>query len=324
MRRREFLALAGATLASPGAALAQQPAMIGFLHSGSPGPFTHLADEFRNGLADSGYVEGKNVTIQYRWAEGDLGRLPALARELAAMPIAVLATAGGEGPALAAKSATGTIPILFVMGRDPASAGLVNSMGRPEGNVTGVMQFTTELASKRLSLLRELVPDAKTIALLVNSRNSNTATQVREAEEAARASGIDLRVIAARVGDDVAAALAPLDGLEAKALVVGADPILFDHRDAFVAAVARRKLPAIYDFREFADAGGLMSYGASLLDAYRQVGRYAGQLLKGAKPAELPVVQSARFELVVNLKAARQLGVDVPPTLLLRADEVIE
>ena len=326
MRRREFIAVLAGAAAWPLAASAQQPTspVIGFLNTASPAPFTHLVAAFLLGLSQTGYVEGQNVVIEYRWAEGRYDQLPALATELVRRPVDVLVTSGGEPSAAAAKAATTTIPIVVNMGRDLVVAGLVASLARPGGNVTGVMQFTGELAAKRLSVLHELVPSAKTVALLVNPKNPNAEAQTREAQEAARMVGLQLHVLSADVESDFEVVLASLVQVQADALLVGADPSFFLRRDQFVASIARRKIPAIYDFREFVDAGGLMSYGANLADAYRQLGIYAGRALKGEKPADLPVMQSTRFELVINLKAAKALGLTVPDSLLALADEVIE
>jgi putative tryptophan/tyrosine transport system substrate-binding protein len=323
MKRRAFIGLASAALATRQAA-AQAMAEIGFLHSASPDAFLHLVAAFRQGLEKMGYVEGRSIAIDYRWAHGDYETLPALARALAARHVAVIATAGGEIPARAAKLATDAIPVLTVMGRDLVAAGLVDSLSRPGGNVTGVMQFTTEMAPIRLGLLHELVPHATRVALLVNARNPNSETQIREGEDAARKVGLGFDVLSVPIDNDLEEAFALLDKAARQALLVGAEPVLFNRRVAFVAGLARRQIPAVYDFREFADSGGLMSYGASLQDAYQQIGIYAGRILRGAKIAELPVMRSTKFELVVNLAAAKALGLAMPQSVLLRADEVIE
>jgi putative tryptophan/tyrosine transport system substrate-binding protein len=323
MKRRAFLGLAAATLATRQAA-AQAMAEIGFLHSASPDAFLHLVAAFQQGLAKMGYVEGRSIAIDYRWAHGDYETLPALARALAARHVAVIATAGGEFAARAAKQATDTIPVLTVMGRDLVAAGLVDSLSRPGGNVTGVMQFTMEMTPIRLGLLRELMPHVTRVALLVNARNPNSETQIREGEEATRNVGLGIDVLKVPIDNDLEEVFAVLDKAAPQALLVGAEPVLFNRRTVFVAGVARRGIPAVYDFREFADAGGLISYGASLQDAYQQIGIYAGRILRGARIAELPVMRSSRFELVVNLAAAKALGIAIPQSVLLRADEVIE
>jgi putative tryptophan/tyrosine transport system substrate-binding protein len=297
---------------------------IGYLASGSPGSRAPDLAAFRQGLSETGYVEGQNVTIEYRWAEGSYDRLPALAADLVARKVDVIVTTGGLPPALAAKSATSTIPIVFSAGIDPVAEGLVASLARPGGNLTGFSIFVSELMPKRLELLSELVPQAKVIAFLVNPNNAATARAVRVSQEAARAKGVQLAIVKAGSDSEIDAAFATLVQLRAGALIVDGDPFFSSRREQLVALASRRAVPAIYAWREFAAAGGLISYGPSLTAAHRQVGIYAGRILKGEKPADLPVQQPTTFELVVNLKTAKALGLTVPQTILGLADEVIE
>ena len=326
INRREFITLlGGAAVAWPLAARAQQPAMpvIGFLHSSSPEPYRLRA--FRQGLKDAGFIEGENVAIEYRWADSQIDRLPALAAELVQRRVAVIAASGGTPSILAAKAATTTIPIVFALAEDPVRLGLVASLARPSGNLTGINFFGTELAAKRLELLRELVPGAIRIAVLVDPTNAtNTETTVRGVEAAARAKGLQIQVLNASNSREVDAAFATLASERPDALLVGSTAFLADRRVQLAQLAARHAVPAIYVDRQFAEVGGLMSYGASLGDAFRQVGVYSGRILKGAKPADLPVLQSTKFELVINAPTARMLGLTVPPTLLATADEVIE
>ena len=326
INRREFITLlGGAAVAWPLAARAQQPAMpvIGFLHSSSPEPYRLRA--FRQGLKDAGFIEGENVAIEYRWADSQIDRLPALAAELVQRRVAVIAASGGMPSILAAKAATTTIPIVFALAEDPVRLGLVASLARPSGNLTGINFFGTELAAKRLELLRELVPGAIRIAVLVDPTNAtNTETTVRGVEAAARAKGLQIQVLNASNSREVDATFATLASERPDALLVGSTAFLADRRVQLAQLAARHAVPAIYVDRQFAEVGGLMSYGASLGDAFRQVGVYSGRILKGAKPADLPVLQSTKFELVINAPTARMLGLTVPPTLLATADEVIE
>ena len=326
MKRRDFVTLLGCTAAAyPLGALAQQPAMpvIGFFNSGSPEPFAHLLAGFLRGMSDGGYVEGQNFTIEYRWAEGRYDRLAALAADLVGRRVAIIVATGGEPVALAAKAASPTIPIVFAGGGDPVKAGLVASLNRPGANVTGFNQLTYELEPKRIGLLHELVPAADRIAVLVNRNNPATATAIREIEEATGRLGVKLTVVA--VGDESGfdGAFARFVREGAGALLVSADPYFNTRRAQLVALAAHFRLPALYEFREFAAAGGLASYGSNLVNAYRQVGDYTARILKGAKPADLPVLQPTVFELVINLGTAKSLAFEIPPTLLARADEVI-
>jgi putative ABC transport system substrate-binding protein len=326
MRRRELVLLLGGAMTVSRALRAQQAAMpvIGFLSSVSPGPLAAFVSAFRQGLSEAGYVEGQNLAIEYRWAEGRYDRLPALAVELVGRTVDAIVTTGGTVSARAAKSATSTIPIVSVFGGDPVADGLVASFARPGGNLTGLSILVRELMPKRLELLAEMVPQAGVIALLVNPSNPNAERIIREVQEAARAKGVQLHVLKAGTEGEIDAAFATLVQLHAGALVVAADPFFNSRREQLVALAARHAVPAIYEWREFATAGGLISYGTSLSAVYRQVGIYTGRILKGAKPDDLPVQQPTTFELVVNLNTARTLGLTVPPSILARADEVIE
>jgi putative ABC transport system substrate-binding protein len=305
---------------------AQQKAMpvIGFLSGGSPGPYAPYVAGFHQGLSETGYVEGQNVAIEYRWAEGGYDRLPALAADLVGRKVDVIAIIGGTPAALAAKSATSTIPIVFNGVADPVGAGLVASLARPGGNLTGFSNITIELMPKLLELLSELVPQARVIALLVNPNNPNAEPLFRDVKEAARAKGVKLLVLKAGSEDEIDAAFASLVQLQAGALVVDPDSLFNAQREQLVALASRHAVPAIYEGRSFAAVGGLISYGTSLTAVYHQVGVYAGRILKGEKPADLPVQQPTRFELVVNLNTAKALGLTVPPSILARADEVVE
>jgi putative tryptophan/tyrosine transport system substrate-binding protein len=327
MKRREFITLlGGAASAWPLAAHAQQPAMpvIGFLHPSSPDTFADLLRGFHRGLRDSGYVEGENVAIVYRWGENQIDRLPSLAADLVRRQVAVITT-GNIASTLAAKAATTTIPVVFLASEDPVRIGIVASLARPGGNLTGVNFFGGELAAKRLALLRELVPSAARVAVLVNPANTTvTETTVREAESAARAMGLQIQVLNASTSGEIDAAFGTFVRERPDALLVGGDSFFISRRVQLIQLEARHGIPAMYSQRQQAEAGGLMSYGASLVDAFRQTGIYAGRILKGVKPADLPVVQSSKFELVINAQTARMLGLDVPATLLARADEVIE
>ena len=300
--------------------------VIGFLGGTSPDAPSVVPSlaAFRQGLSETGYVEGQNLAIEYRWAEGRYDRLPALAADLVGRKVDVIATDGGTPSALAAKSATSTIPIVFTGVSDPVGAGLVASLARPGGNLTGFSNLTAELIPKRLELLSELVPQARVIALLVNPTNKAHQGLVRDVQEAARAKGLQLHILRAGTEGEIDAAFAAVVQLQAGALVIGGDPFFYSRHDQLVALASRHAVPAIYNRPEYTVAGGLISYGQSLAATYHQLGIYAGKILKGAKPADLPVQQPTKFELVINLKTAKALGLTVPQALLARADEVIE
>ena len=327
MRRRAFFAaLGGAALAWPLAAHSQRKAMpvIGWLSGAAAAGYVPFLAAFREGLKETGYVEGQNVAIEYRWADGNYDRLPALAAELVALKVDLIAASGGDASSRAAKDATSTIPIVFNSGDDPVATGLVTSLARPGGNLTGISFLVVELHPKRLELLSDLVPQARVIGLLVNPDSPQTERVLRGMQEAARAKGIQLLVVKASTGSEIDAAFAALSQQAPGALVVQADPFFNSRRDQLVALAARYAVPAIYEGRQFAIAGGLISYGASLTAVYRQLGIYAGKILQGAKPADLPVQQPTAFDLVINLKTAEALGLTVPDKLLALAHEVIE
>jgi ABC-type uncharacterized transport system substrate-binding protein len=326
LQRRVFITLLGGAAAWPLGARAQQPAMpvVGFLGTAAPGPFAHLVAGFRRGLQETGFVEGRNAAIEYRWADGQYDRVATLAADLVRRQVAVIVTVGGEASAAAAKAATATIPIVFNTGSDPVKLGLVTSLARPGGNATGVNIFTTELVEKRVGLLRDLVPAATTVAVLSNPNFAAAVANVRESEAAARAMGKQVVIFNASSDAEIETAFVNIVQALPGALLVGADPFFNSRRGLIVALAARHAIPAIYEWREFAEAGGLISYGTSLVGAYHQQGIYAGRILKGEKPADLPVVQLSKFELVINLNTARALGLAIPPGVLAIADEVIE
>ena len=327
LKRREFITLlSGAAAAWPLAARAQQPSMpvIGFLNSASPEPYARMVAAFRQGLNEKGYVAGQTVAIEYRWAEGRYDRVPEMAGELVRRQVAVIA-ATGTPAMLAAKAATTAIPIVFTTGTDPVQLGVVTSLNRPGGNVTGVTTLNVEVAPKRLELARELIPGTSTVAVLINRTNPETETELRIMQTAASALGLQLHVLDASTEHDFDTIFAALHQTPARVLVIaGADPFLISRSEQLAELTVRHAVPAIFQFREFVAAGGLISYGGSVTDAYRQAGIYAGRILKGEKPGELPVQQATKVELFVNLKTARTLGLTVPTALLVRADEVIE
>jgi putative ABC transport system substrate-binding protein len=324
MKRRQFISALGLAAAWPSVARAQQPSVpvVGFISGRSAVDSATVVAAFRAGLLEVGYAEPKNVTIEFRWAEGQFDRLPELARELVHRPVDVIAALGESGPV--AKAATMTIPVVFGSGGDPVQTGLVASLNRPGGNATGATFLTANLGTKRLGLLRELVPGAEIVALLVNPETSVGKVQIGDVTEAARTLGQQLLVLDAGSDQKIEAAFATLASRRVSAVLVGADPFLDTRRERIVALASQHRVPAIYQFREYAIAGGLMSYGTSISEMYRQVGIYAGRILKGEKPADLPVVQVTKFELVINLKTAKSLGVKISDNLLSIADEVID
>jgi ABC-type uncharacterized transport system substrate-binding protein len=327
MRRRDFVALLGGAAATwplPLAARAQQLDMpvIGYIHPTSPAASANLLAAFRKGLMQAGYIENQNIAIEFRWAERQYDRLPGLADELVRRQVAAIVAVGGDPVVLAAKRATTTVPIIFNTGSDPVKLGLVASLNRPGGNVTGVAQLTGELGLKQLELLRELVPTADVIGLLSNP--TNPASELRSRESAARMLGREIRIVNAASENDLNAAFESMARMKLAAFLIVGDSILLSRREQIVALAARYALPAIYSRREFVEAGGLMSYGGSITDSYRLVGETTGRVLKGARPADLPVQQSTKIELILNFSTAKALGLEIPPTLLARADEVIE
>jgi putative ABC transport system substrate-binding protein len=326
MQRREFIIVAGAAAAWPLAAGAQQSAMpvIGFLSTRSASDTAKLVEAFGKGLEEAGFSEGKNVSVDYRFADGRFDRLAEMAADLVRRPVAVLVTSGGASSAVAAKIATSTIPIVFVIGGDPVRLGLAASLPRPGGNATGITIISGELAPKRLGLLRELVPNAKAFAALTNPNTPEGQVQSSDMHAAAKALGVKIRFLEAADEMGIETAFAALAQEKPDALLVGSDPLFDVYRDKLVALVAAAAIPAIYQFRDFTTAGGLMSYDPDIADGYRQLGVYAGKVLKGASPADLPILQPTKFHLVINLKTAKALGLEIPANLLARADEVIE
>ena len=325
MRRREHISLLGGATAWPLAARAQQPAMpvIGYLSTLSEAPAAAQLAAFRRGLSETGFAEGRNVAIEFHWAEGQFQRLPALAAELVRRPVALI-LAQAPPAALAAKAATTTIPIVFVVGFDPVGSGLVASLNRPGGNATGMTLISQLLGQKRLEMLREFVPKASAVAMLVNPISPDAIPEIGSVQAGAQALGLQLEMFNASTPSEIEAAFAAIAQRKPDALLVGTDPFFVNRREDLVARVARLRIPVIYPFRDFAAAGGLVSYGANIANSYRQAGIYSGRILKGATPADLPVMQPTTFELVLNLRTAAALGIDFPATLHARSDEVIE
>jgi ABC-type uncharacterized transport system substrate-binding protein len=325
MKRRAFITLLGGASAWPLAARAQQPGMpvIGFLSSLSQAQTRHMVAAFQRGLGETGYVGGRNVAIEYRFADGQYDRLPALAGEVVRRPVSLILAAGPPA-ALAAKAVTTTIPIVFIVGLDPVGAGLIASFNRPGGNATGMVLILGPLGQKRLELVRDLVPKAAAVAMLANPLSPDAAPEIREVQVAAHANRVQLRILNASTSDEIEAAFASFAQQRPDALLIGGDPFYMTRREDIVGLVARSGLPAVYPFREFTEAGGLISYGTNIANSYRQAGIYAGRILGGVKPSDLPVMQPTTFELVINLKTAKALGLDIPPTLHARSDEVIE
>jgi putative ABC transport system substrate-binding protein len=325
LKRRDFITLLGGAVTWPLMARAQRPMpVVGFLNGASPTELASRVAAFRDGLKEKGYVEGQSVAIEYRWGLGQYERLPGMAADLARHRVAVIAATGGVPSVRAAKAATSEIPIVFTMGGDPVAFGLVDSLNRPGSNVTGITLISGEIVSKRIALLRDLLPGARTLSVLMNSTTPASGAEAAVAERAAQTIGWQVKVLKVDKGSDFDAAFRPLARERVDALVVATDPIFESQRDRIVALAAQYAVPAIYALREYAVAGGLMSYGASISDVYRQAGVYTGRILKGEKAADLPVMQASKFELLINLKTAKTLGITVPPALLALADEVIE
>ena len=327
MQRREFITLLGgaaALLPLPVRAQASMP-VIGYLHIGSPGPFARYLVAFKTGLKEEGgYVEGENLAIEYRWAAGQADRLPMLAADLARRGAALIATGGGEQPVLAAKAATKTIPVVFVVGGDPIKLGIVPSLARPAGNITGITMLTLSLETKRFGLLREIIPKALTIAAMIDTSRTVAQSQIEDMRSAATQAGVKILLVEASKEADFDLAFSQAVAQGVGALLIGASPFFLSRRQQIVTLAAHHRIPTMYEWREIVEVGGLMSYGTDLADAYRQVGIYAAKILKGAKPADLPVMQAVKFEFVINLVTAKALGLEIPPTVLARADAVIE
>jgi len=326
MRRRDFVVLLGSTAVTrPLAAVAQDKLpLVGFLNGASPDTYRFNADSFREGLAKTGFVEGRNVHIEERWARGDYQKLPALAAELIAMGVAVIAATGDVASARAAQAASESVPVVFTIGADPVRFGLVASLNRPSGHVTGVSLLSSVLGAKRVELLHQLAPNVSRVALLINPNNPNAEAEQADAEAGARKLGLETIVLNARNAQEIDAAFEEFVRARADAFITATDPILLDRRDQIVSFAGRRSVPAVYFVRQFAAAGGLLSYGPSISWMYRQAGEYVGQILKGAKPAEMPVMQPTQFEFVLNLKAAKALGLSIPLALQAAADEIID
>lgn len=329
MRRRDLITVLGGAVAAPAllprVGHAQQPkAVIGYLHLSSPVPFQRFFAAFKDGLKQGGYVEGENLAIEQRWAEGQSDRLPAMAADLVRRGVSAIVTGGAERPVLAAKAATSTIPVVFVVGGDPVGLGIVPSLARPAGNITGITMFTSALESKRLGLLHEVIPKAETIAVMLDPTRAVAQTQLAEINAAVAQTGVRPLIVNATTQADFDAAFAQIISQRAGALLVCANPFFMNQRRQIVALAAHHRVPAMYEWRDFPEAGGLMSYGTDLADAYRQSGIYGARILKGAKPSDLPVMQATRFEFVINLTTARVLGLEISPTVLARADAVIE
>jgi putative ABC transport system substrate-binding protein len=326
MKRRQFIALIGTGVAWSYATRAQEPKkpVIGFLSSGSQQTFAPFAAALLQGLHETGYVEGHNIAIEYRWAEGQYDRLSTMADELVRLPVAVMATSGGTVAAHAAKAATANIPIVFGTADDPVAIGLVASLNRPGGNLTGVAFLSTELAGKRLEFLRQLVPQAESVAVLVNPSSPESETIAKDTQEAANTIGAKVLVLEASTESEIDAAFTTIKRERIGALIVGTDPFFYIRRNQLVALAARNAVPTVYPLREFVTTGGLISYGTSFTEGYREMGAYVGRILKGEKPADLPVTQPTKFEMVINLRTAKELGLAMPPTLLATANEVIE
>jgi len=325
VKRREFITLVGGAAAWPMAARAQQNLpVVGYFDSGLPGPARDLVDSFRRGLKQAGFVEGQNVAIEYRWGEDQNDRLPALAADLVRRKVAVIATPGSTLAALAAKEATATIPIIFGVGFDPVELGLVASLNRPGGNLTGISRLTHDVATKRLALLHEMVSSATSVAVLTNPSNRANEVETRELQVAARELGLHLLILKASSLSDIETAFSTIIQENVTGLLVNTDVLFINRREELATLSARHMVPAIFPYRDYVAVGGLMSYGPSMSDSFRQVGIYTGRILKGEKPSDLPVMQPVKFELALNLRAAKALGLTVPPTLLALADEVIE